>query len=195
VHLRSFRLIRCLNYYGVLSMRFATDKVQLGYLPSYLKLAAEIGIHGHVCEVGVYRGGSLEMWQALFPKGVVVGVDDETDSVLPYVQDVVVMRAAQDDPALPSKLKPFAPFDLIVDDASHQGALSRRTWELLWPLVAPGGYYVMEDWQVAFWGGAWDESMLRTAESFLRELHSPTGVMESIEYRHGRVIMHKRRGA
>lgn len=172
-------------------MRFNTDKVSLGYLPTYLKLAAEIGTGAHVLELGVYKGGSLDMWQALFPSGVVVGVDNERDAAAPHVPGTHFIRAAQDDPALPDKLKPFAPFDLIVDDASHLGDKTRRSWEILWPLVRPGGYYVVEDWQVAFWPG-WGESMLRTVESFLRQLADPKDAVEAIEYRHGRVIIKRR---
>ena len=58
-------------------MKFATDKVEHGYLPSYLRIAAEIGPAGRVLEVGVWHGGSLHMWQALFPGGVVCGVDSD----------------------------------------------------------------------------------------------------------------------
>ncbi len=125
-----------------------------------------------MCEVGVYRGGSLEMWQALFPDGVIVGVDNERDALVPNVPGAHVIRSAQDAPSLPYALHPHGPFDLIVDDASHVGELSRATWVLLWPLVKPGGYYVLEDWQVAFWQG-WNDSMLKAAESFLRELAQP----------------------
>ena len=169
-------------------MAFRTDKVRLGYLPTYLKLASEIGVTGRVCEVGVANGRSLEMWQTLFPQGVVVGVDNDPDCEWP--KGTVKIVASQTDAALPKLLGQT--FDLIVEDASHRGELSRRTWELLWPLVVPGGYYVMEDWQVAFWGPPWDQSMLRTAESFLQELSKPDGVVEYIEYRHGRVILKKR---
>jgi len=170
-------------------MGFNTDKIRLGYLPTYLKLASEIGVTGRVCEVGVANGHSLEMWQTLFPRGVVVGVDNNPDCHWP--KGTVKIVASQNDAALP-KLLGQQMFDLIVEDASHLGALSRRTWELLWPLVVPGGYYVMEDWQVSFWGPPWDQSMLHTAESFLRELSKPDGAVEYIEYRHGRVILKKR---
>jgi hypothetical protein len=130
------------------------------------------------------------MFQALFPDGLVVGVD--SNAACRWPPGTVRIVAAQDDPGLPAYLVQRAPsYDLIVEDGAHQGALSRRTWELLWKLVRPGGYYVMEDWQVAFWDG-WDDSMLKTAASFLDELARADSPVESIEYRHGRVIMKKR---
>jgi 8-demethyl-8-alpha-L-rhamnosyltetracenomycin-C 2'-O-methyltransferase/8-demethyl-8-(2-methoxy-alpha-L-rhamnosyl)tetracenomycin-C 3'-O-methyltransferase len=173
--------------------RFATDKVTLGYLPTYLRLASQIGTAGRVCEVGVQHGESLQLWQALFPAGLIVGVDEDADAVWPA--ETVRVVACQDDETLPAQLRGFAPeYDLIVDDASHVGELSGRTWRLLWPLVAPGGWYVLEDWQVGFdsWPG-FDRSMFEFAQAFLTQLEYPGGDAESIEYRYGMAMMRKRR--
>lgn len=175
-----------------------TDKVEPhGYYPSYLKLAAQIGPHGRVCEVGVAGGGSLEMWQHLFPFGTVVGVDISAASTWPAGTRHVI--AAQDDPGLPAALlEHLDGYDLIVDDCSHDGALTQRTWELLWPLVVPGGFYVVEDWNGAFANsrqpGApypWGEGILATVQNFLRLLHSREAECDSIEYRYGLAIPHR----
>jgi hypothetical protein len=126
---------------------FDTDKVHPhGYLPDYLRLAAELGPAATVCEVGVCQGGSLGMWQALFPDGRVIGVDNDPGSRWPDGTARVI--AGQDDPRLAELVRQHAPdgCQLIVDDASHIGRLTAATFALLWPLVAPGGYYVVEDW-------------------------------------------------
>jgi SAM-dependent methyltransferase len=39
--------------------------------------------------------------------------------------------------------------DLVIDDASHALAESRATFNALFPLVRPGGIYVLEDWGLA----------------------------------------------
>ena len=171
---------------------FFTDKVDLGYLPTYLRLAGQIGIEGRVCEVGVHRGHSLDMWRVLFPAGLVVGVDHDPAARWPDGTHRIV--AAQDDPALPRRLAAVSPrFDLVVDDASHDGALTRATWELLWPLVAPGGWYVVEDWQVGFddWP-LFDASMLALARSLLAELGQGGGEVAEITYRHGMIVLERR---
>jgi len=177
--------------------RFTTDKATThGYLPTYLRLASQIGTTGRVCEVGVQQGDSLRMWQALFPDGLIVGVDHDENARWPEGTTRVV--ASQDDEKLPIQLVDLSPaYDLIVDDASHIGALSRRTWELLWPLVAPGGWYVLEDWMVGFdsWPGPFGDSMLRFAESLLGTLDRIDGDVESIEYRYGLAIIKKREGS
>lgn len=128
-------------------MTYSTDKVSPhGYLPDYQKLAAELGPAAVVCEIGVYHGGSLAMWQDLFPDGVVIGVDREPSCIWP--EGTIKVMANQDEAGLADKVAIFAPggCDLIVDDASHIGHLSEATFGLLWPLVRAGGFYVVEDW-------------------------------------------------
>lgn len=173
--------------------RFTTDKATThGYLPTYLRLASHIGTTGRICEIGVQHGDSLRMWQALFPDGLIVGVDNDPKARWPDGTHRIV--AEQDDENLPARLAEVMPaYDLIVDDASHIGQLSQRTWKLLWPLVAPGGWYILEDWMVGFdtWDG-YDNSMLRLAESFLHALDRLDSQVESVEYRYGLAIIRKR---
>lgn len=173
---------------------FSTDKIP-NYYDTYLRIAADIGITGKVLEIGVGPvGGSLTMWRALFPVGEVTGVDiDNPPAVWPPGARKIVMD--QCDPALPGVLG--GTFDLIVDDASHQGDKTRRTWELLWPLVNPGGYYVVEDWQAALadgaWGPCWGPGLLHTVQSFLSLLEKQDGPVDFIEYRWGLCIIHRRK--
>jgi hypothetical protein len=173
-------------------VRFTTDKVTLGYLPAYLRIAAELGTAARVCEVGVFGGGSLNMWQALFPAGLVAGVDSNPGSFWP--SGTISIVRSQDDPALPELLGQHAPeWDLIVDDASHDGKLSAATFGLLWPLVAPGGFYALEDWMVGLPGG-WEDygtSMADTAAGFLQLLTRDSDV-EDITYRYGLAVLRKR---
>jgi hypothetical protein len=173
---------------------FLTDKVTHGYLPPYLQIAGEIGARGRVCEIGVHLGGSLDMWRALLPEGVIVGVDSNEQARWPG--GTVRIVCEQTDPALAGLVQPSAPFDLIVDDASHEGVATRRTWELLWPALRDGGWYVIEDWMVGFpsWAGPGpcQPSMLTMARSFLDCLERP-GDVESVTYRYGLIILRKTR--
>jgi predicted O-methyltransferase YrrM len=38
------------------------------------------------------------------------------------------------------------PLDLVIDDASHQLAQTRASFDTLFPLLRTGGHYVIEDW-------------------------------------------------
>lgn len=176
-------------------MRFRTDKLYHGYLPTYLRIASEIGERGRVAELGVLDGDSLEMWQALFPAGVIVGVDCNPDAVWPSECRRVV--SAQDDPRLPLLLKAIAPaYDLIVDDASHEGPATAKALELLWPLVRPGGWYVIEDWMVGF--STYDEGshgpgMLEMARELLWRVSDQQMDCQDITYRYGQILLRKKR--
>jgi hypothetical protein len=179
-------------------VKFHTDKVNPTYFPVYLSIAAEVGLAGRVCEVGVREGHSLDMWQALFPEGIVVGVDDLSEAGVTHKHPdgTHLVEAEQTDPQLPSLITVFSSrYDLIIDDASHDGAKTKLTWELLWPLVAPRGWYVVEDWLVGF--PAWsthDDSMLTLASWFVTQFNPATPhEIESIEYRHGMIIIQKDR--
>jgi hypothetical protein len=171
-------------------VKFATDKVQHGYLGTYLRIAAELGPAGRVCEVGVHQGRGLDLFQALFPDGLVAGVDVSANSRWP--DGTITVIAAQDDPSLPAQLGNHSPrWDLFVDDASHDGNLTVATMRLLWPLLRPGGFYVIEDWMVGLGWPGFDDSMLLAAQGLLTLL-TKGGDVESIEYRYGLAVLKKR---
>lgn len=44
--------------------------------------------------------------------------------------------------------------DMIIDDASHAYSATRRTFEIAFPHLSPGGLYVIEDWGWAHWPGS-----------------------------------------
>lgn len=126
-------------------MTYDTDKELTGYVPVYRAIAARLGPAARVCELGVQAGGSLRMWQDLFPCGLVAGVDVNPGAQWP--EGTIRILCDQDSDQLPGILREHAPaWDLIVDDASHAGAKTRRSFDLLWPLISPGGFYVIEDW-------------------------------------------------
>ncbi len=192
-----------------------SDKINHGYLPAYQRIAGELGPAARVLEIGVLRGESLRLWQALFPQGRITGVDVSPHAVWP--EGTIKVLADQDDPRLP-ELAGGGPFDLIVDDASHDmggtvfgeftwtqmavplpaGAGSTaRTFALLWPLVAPGGYYVIEDWWLSLhptWGYPNTDGgrMLTAVSGLLRLLDSPDAECDVITYRYGLAIAHRK---
>jgi hypothetical protein len=167
---------------------FNTDKIWMhDYFPVYMKIALELGPSARACEIGVQNGESLRMWQSLFPTGQVTGVDCDAGAVFPAGARRVIKY--QHDPELAS----LGSFDLIVDDASHNGKLTRRTFDILWENVTPGGYYVIEDWFIGlekYTDDAYDPSMLETARSFIEILTKNSGC-ESVTYRYGLIILRK----
>jgi len=173
-----------------------TDKIKPhGYLPAYQRLATRIGPAGRICEIGVGKGHSLDLWRQLFPEGLIVGVDSSAECRWP--EGTIKVVCDQADPALRPWLDCIAVqgYDLIVEDASHIGHLSQATFRLLWPLVKPGRWYVMEDWQIGLPVPEWDmydQSMLEAAQSFLPLLRHRDSDCDSVEYRYGMAIVCKK---
>jgi hypothetical protein len=176
---------------------YETDKETLGYVPEYRKIADALGPMARVCELGVLNGLSLDMWKDMFPLGLIAGVDLYASSRWP--DGTIKIVSGQSDPGLPGQLAEYAPeWDLIVDDASHHGDLTQASFDLLWPLVAPGGFYVIEDWFIGLplwpstgcWGGAprgsqavresYDPRMLHVVQGIVAKLDEPyRGVPET----------------
>ncbi len=178
-------------------MTFNTDKTSHGYIPTYAKIAEEIGPAGIVCELGVELGGSLDMWLEFFPDGKVVGVD--LDPLARWPNGSVKIVTDQTDKRLGpllTEISPTGEYDLIVDDCSHFGEPTEASWEMLWSLVRSGGYYIIEDWFVGIpgnnWHGMYGTSMLEFAQKLLTYLSPPGRYdIDSIEYKYGLIIVRK----
>jgi len=171
-----------------------TDKFTNGYIPAYLELAARYGPAARVLEVGVLDGGSLRLWQDLFPDGLIAGADINGEATWPDGTVRIVANQAGDDLARRAAVVSPSGWDMIVDDASHDGGLSEATFRLLWPQVAPGGVYVLEDWEVGYrpeWTGLFGTGMLRLAESFLPML-GPGSELAEARYLYGQALLFKR---
>lgn len=137
----------------------AGDKTRKGwtYFRSYTRLLeARRNEPLRVLELGVFSGASLLSWRDYLPRATIVGIDimDPPDRVIG--QDRIhVLQGSQDDPALLDRAAAVAggAFDLIVDDASHIGYLTKRSLHYLFPRrLVPGGWYVIEDFGTGYLG-------------------------------------------
>lgn len=100
-----------------------------------------------VLEVGVNAGSSLRMWEEYFPAAEVIGLDIRRE-VLFNAGRIRCYHADQGSPeSLLAAVEAAGggPFDLIVDDGSHEDRHQIVTAETLLPLLAPGGLFVIED--------------------------------------------------
>lgn len=140
------------TYYGALSslaFQFKTDKGPEGhgFTRFYEAFLRDRRISTRsVLEIGIHTGASLRMWEAYFPQARIYGIDINPIP-WPLAGRIVVGFADQSDP---KKLRAVAdsfgpPFDLIVDDGGHTMPQQQITLGTLWPLLAPGGIYILED--------------------------------------------------
>lgn len=135
---------------------YDTDKINLGYLEQYDPILAPwVDKEVRLLEIGVARGGSVRLWRDYFPHGTIVGIDRK----LPVVDfgapgRIELFEGRQQDPVFLSHVaNSTAPegFDIIIDDASHVGHVTKVTfWHLFDHHLKPGGLYAIEDWGTGY---------------------------------------------
>lgn len=97
-------------------------------------------------EFGCQKGKSLRMWEDYFPNAEIYGVDldESTKQNEKGRVHVVIGDATSQETYDTLKAKTGGAF-IILDDASHAWGDQRRSFELFWDMVRPGGFYVIED--------------------------------------------------
>jgi hypothetical protein len=136
--------------------QYRTDKISNQYLERYDPfLAPYLDQPVKLLELGIYRGGSLRLWRDYFPRGLIVGVDAVIDPAVQPEDRIRVYQGWQQDTTFLTRVAlENAPdgFDIIIDDASHLGELTRVAfWHLFTHHLRPGGLYVIEDWGTGYW--------------------------------------------
>ena len=124
-----------------------------------VKLVVEIGIGNIPLMKGLtaeaYRpGASLRMWRDYFPNAQIVGCDI-LESVLFTENRITTFQTDQSDPTslqtLLTNVQTIHQYaDLIIDDGSHEVEHMIISFKELWPLVKPGGLYIIEDIRLPF---------------------------------------------
>ena len=107
-------------------------------------------------EIGVARGGSLQMWRRyLHPESTIVGVDIDFSTRQfddPGRQVHVRIGNQVDTRFLQTVIDEFGPFDVIVDDGSHIDFHIAQTFRYLFPRgLAAAGIYIVEDIHANYW--------------------------------------------
>lgn len=110
-------------------------------------LAKFVGQKVNLLEIGIYSGGSLEMWRSYFGEDChVYGVDIE-EVCKSYESDrVSVFIGDQADRNFWSKFRnSVKEIDILIDDGGHTPEQQRITLEEMLAHLRPGGVYICED--------------------------------------------------
>lgn len=104
-------------------------------------------------EIGVFEGGSLELWRDyLGADARILGIDIEPECANRVDPPNRVLIGSQADPDfLRSAAGELGRVDVVVDDGSHQAQHQMISFETLFPLVEPGGLYIIEDMHTSYW--------------------------------------------
>lgn len=131
----------------------------------------EIGIGGY-SRSGA-GGASLKMWKQYFPQGRIYGLDIHDKSFVREAR-IHTFRGDQSNASVLSRIVArTGPPDIIIDDGSHRPEHVIASFEILFPMLAPHGIYVVEDTQTSYWpewGGAEDPADPDTSMARLRAL-------------------------
>lgn len=106
-------------------------------------------------EIGVYQGGSLQMWREYFPKATIFAIDINAETLQwnGKIRDCSVTLVDQGSPQALREFvaKTGGQFDLIVDDGGHHMHQQLTSFNVLFPHLVPGGAYVLEDYGTSYW--------------------------------------------
>jgi SAM-dependent methyltransferase len=119
----------------------------------------------NILELGMWDGGSVAFWFEYFNPEKHVGVDVQQKEDSPYFKRYKSSRGLEQrirtywgiDQGDSAKLRDIVqvefhgPLDLVIDDASHMYDLTKKGFETLFPLLRPGGLYIIEDWAWGHW--------------------------------------------
>jgi cephalosporin hydroxylase len=100
-----------------------------------------------VLEIGIRKGGSLQIWREYFGAGSrVIGVDIDPECRALEEDGFEVFIGDQGDPAfLLDIVEQVGPFDIVIDDGSHRMDDLRTSFATLFPILKSGGLYMVED--------------------------------------------------
>lgn len=116
-----------------------------------------------IVEIGMFYGGSIALWNEIFKPDTIVGIDiqpcKENDYFRNYLSENNLVdkihrywSTNQSDKKRMVEICSYhmdQGIDLVLDDASHLYEPTKKSFEALFPLLRPGGLYIIEDWNWA----------------------------------------------
>ena len=131
-----------------LGRKHGTSKLGGDYLRRYAALLdSRRSSVRNVLEIGVEDGHSLGMWREYFPDAAIHGVDIDPNAKSHEGERVKVWVADSTDRAQMEEVVQGigGPIQLIIDDGSHHPFDQIATFKTLFPHLASGGFYFVED--------------------------------------------------
>lgn len=124
------------------------------YIPLYERYFSSYrGQRTRFLEIGVSKGGSLQLWRKYFGSDAVIfGIDiDPECEKYNGLAGQVRIGSQVDERFLESVIKEMGGIDIVLDDGSHRMDHIPATLKALFPYLSDGGIYVIEDLHTAYW--------------------------------------------
>lgn len=128
-------------------------------------------------EVGVWQGGSLQMWREFFDVGAqIYGIDIDPQILTRPVEGTHQVVGDQADPAFwKTFLQQVPQIDLFLDDGGHHMHQQITTLECVWPHITENGVYICEDthtsYQSFFGGTPGNQTFMEYAKGLVDLIH------------------------
>lgn len=112
-----------------------------------------IGKNIKMLEIGVFEGGSLQMWKEYFGKRARIYGIDINFGCKKYEEDQInILVGSQGDREFLNRIgQEYGKFDIILDDGSHMMEDQIVSFETLFPYLNDGGVYLCEDTHTSYW--------------------------------------------
>ncbi len=160
---RNRETFKCHNYFPVYERHFASWKNRsLVFM-----------------EIGVDKGGSLQMWQRYFgPMAKIIGIDINPECKKLEQPGIFIRIGDQSSPEfLQSVIDEFGAPDIVLDDGSHHMKHISATFNYLYPKQHKNALYMVEDLCTCYWeeyGGGIDrqESFITITKNLIDSLNA-----------------------
>lgn len=106
-----------------------------------------------IVEIGVYHGGSLQMWKNYFgDKAKIYGIDIDPRCKKFEEKGITIFIGSQSDRNFLNKIKLNIPkIDILIDDGGHTMKQQKITFEELFNHIKDDGIYLCEDCHTSYW--------------------------------------------
>lgn len=117
-----------------------------------------------VLEIGVAKGGSLELWRKYFKKAKVYGIDIDPKCA----GENVFIGSQSDKKFLYNVWLGIGDIDILIDDGSHRAKDQIATFEALYKHVDK--VYLVEDLHTAYWNNYGGMGFIRRVKKLIDKL-------------------------
>lgn len=106
-----------------------------------------------ILEIGVFQGGSINLWKQYFGDDVEIYAIDINPLCKGFEQkNVKIFIGSQEDKLfLNSVIKSIPTPDIIIDDGGHSMTQQITSFEVLFPFLKTNGLYFLEDLHSSYW--------------------------------------------
>ena len=147
-----------------------------------------------ILEIGVFKGGSLQMWKNYFKtsgnKVQIYGIDIDPNCKRLEEENIKIFIGSQEDREFLRKVKEeIGKVDILIDDGGHTMNQQIVTFEEMFDFVADDGLYLCEDMHSSYWedygGGYKGETFIEYTKNlidYINAHHSQTDQLQKNVY-------------